>query len=58
MYFLQFRNYLPLEKNWPSFEQIRIHFTQEYFVSNLVKIGRVVLEKMILKNVECIFAIL
>ena len=46
MYFYYFLHYLPLKKEQgPSLEQTLIPFTQECFVSCLVEIDRVVLEK-------------
>ena len=45
--FLLFCNYLPMEKSWALHLNKLESFTQEYFVSSLVEIGSVVLEKKI-----------
>ena len=49
-----FCNYLPLEKNPPSFEQTWFLFNQRCFVLSLVEIGTVVLEK-IFKNFVSVY---
>ena len=46
----------PWKKHYPSFEQSQISFTQGFFVSNLVEIGPVVLEKII-QFCQCFFSI-
>ena len=51
--FSLFRNFFPLEKNWPFIEQTRITFTQGYFVPNFVEIGPVVLVKKNFKICQC-----
>ena len=45
VFFLLIRNYLPLEKGVPLYEQTWIPITQGHFVLSLVEIGLVVLEK-------------
>ena len=45
MYFSLFRDYFPFEKGGSLFEQTLILFTKKCFVSILVEIGSVVLEK-------------
>jgi hypothetical protein len=42
----------------PLFEQFRIPFTQGWFMSSLIEIGLLVLEKKIFKNFQCIFTLL
>ena len=55
--FTLFRNYLPLEKGWTSFELTWIPFTYEWFVPSTVEIGPLILEKYIFKICQCIFTI-
>ena len=56
--FSLFLGYLPLEIGWGhSFEQTWIPLTQGCIVPSLVEIGPEVLEKMIFKCCQCIFAI-
>ena len=58
IFFLLYRKLSPLEKGQgPSFQQTWVTFIQGGFVSCLVEIGPVVLEKKIFKYCQCIFAI-
>ena len=46
------------DRHDPSFEQTQIPFSQQFFVTSLVKIDPVVLDKKIFKICQCILAIL